>query len=376
MKELRLHSMKSHDCYIFTQKLIPIAFREMLPVSVWSALTEVSLLFQIICSTTLDVVKVQELEDKVAIILCNLEKIFPPSFFDSMEHLNIHLPYEAHVGGPVQYSWMYPFERFLRGLKMKVKNKAHVEASIVEAYLVEEISIFTSQYFEPQVLCKWNRPSRNDDLAMNDTRIQQFIFNFPGREFYVYRSFFNELYEHYDSEDPIIEELVATQFKDWFKCRVKDEISYTCNELLKLHYWGPTAEVTTFPCYFMNGYNFHTERHSVGKSTFNYGVCVKNASYTDTDSDFYGILEEPEESWMTPVGLKCHFKKMSQYLPLQENRAPEMDFSDNGNNYALLDPNGTQLVVDLNQQGADTSRRQMVNRTTNLTKIASTRITR
>ncbi|KAL0445968.1 UNVERIFIED_CONTAM: hypothetical protein Slati_1724700 [Sesamum latifolium] len=58
MKELRLHGMKNHDCHVFMQKLIPIAFRETLPESVWSALTEVSLLFQIICSTTLDVDKV------------------------------------------------------------------------------------------------------------------------------------------------------------------------------------------------------------------------------------------------------------------------------------------------------------------------------
>ncbi|KAL0439469.1 UNVERIFIED_CONTAM: hypothetical protein Slati_2429900 [Sesamum latifolium] len=99
-----------------------------------------------------------------------------------MEHLIVHLLYEARVGGPVQYGWMYPFERFMKGLKMKVKNKAHVEVSIVEAYPVEEISIFTSQYFEPHVLCKRNMPSRNDDLAMNDeTRIQHPIFNFPGR---------------------------------------------------------------------------------------------------------------------------------------------------------------------------------------------------
>ncbi|KAL0458241.1 UNVERIFIED_CONTAM: hypothetical protein Slati_0451300 [Sesamum latifolium] len=111
MKELRLHGMKSHDCHVFMQKLIPIAFREMLPESVWSALIEVSLLFQIICSMTLDVVKVQELEDKVATILCNLEKIFPPSLFNSMEHLIVHLPYEERVGGPVQYRWMYPFKR-------------------------------------------------------------------------------------------------------------------------------------------------------------------------------------------------------------------------------------------------------------------------
>ncbi|KAK7278025.1 hypothetical protein RJT34_23046 [Clitoria ternatea] len=31
-----------------------------------------------------------------------------------MEHLPIHLPYEARIGGPVQYRWMYPFERFLQ----------------------------------------------------------------------------------------------------------------------------------------------------------------------------------------------------------------------------------------------------------------------
>jgi hypothetical protein len=28
-----------------------------------------------------------------------------------MEYLPIHLSFEAKVGGPVQYRWMYPFER-------------------------------------------------------------------------------------------------------------------------------------------------------------------------------------------------------------------------------------------------------------------------
>ena len=28
-----------------------------------------------------------------------------------MEHLPVHLPFEVKVGGPVQYRWMYPFER-------------------------------------------------------------------------------------------------------------------------------------------------------------------------------------------------------------------------------------------------------------------------
>ncbi|KAK4397383.1 hypothetical protein Sango_1574900 [Sesamum angolense] len=82
IKELRMHDMKSHDYHIFMQKLTPIAFREMLPKPMRSALTEVSLLFQILCSTLLDVNKVQELEVSIATILCNLEKIFPLAFFD------------------------------------------------------------------------------------------------------------------------------------------------------------------------------------------------------------------------------------------------------------------------------------------------------
>ncbi|KAL0326524.1 UNVERIFIED_CONTAM: hypothetical protein Sangu_1730400 [Sesamum angustifolium] len=154
MMELWMHGMKSHDYHLFMQKLIPIAFHEMFSEHVWTALTEVSLLFQSICSTTLDVHKFHEMENSIAIIMCNLEKIFPPAFFDSMEHIIVHIPYKARIGGPVQYRWMYPFERFLHELKKEVKNKAHVEASIMEAYVVEEMGLFMSQYFEPDVQSK------------------------------------------------------------------------------------------------------------------------------------------------------------------------------------------------------------------------------
>ncbi|KAK4397463.1 hypothetical protein Sango_1582900 [Sesamum angolense] len=68
--ELGMHGMKSYDCHVFMKKMISIAFHEMLFGHVWSVLTE-----------------------------CNFEKIFPPVFFDSIEHLIVHLPYEARVGG-------------------------------------------------------------------------------------------------------------------------------------------------------------------------------------------------------------------------------------------------------------------------------------
>ena len=43
--------------------------------------------------------------------LCELEKIFPPSFFMVMVHVVMHLAREAKLGGPVHYCWMYPIER-------------------------------------------------------------------------------------------------------------------------------------------------------------------------------------------------------------------------------------------------------------------------
>lgn len=57
-----------------------------------------------------------KLEENIILILCKLEKIFPPAFFDVMVHLAIHLPREVKLGGPVHYRWMYPIERYVKVL--------------------------------------------------------------------------------------------------------------------------------------------------------------------------------------------------------------------------------------------------------------------
>ena len=64
---------------------------------------------------------VEELEKAAPLLLCKLEKIFPPGFFLSMQHLILHLPSEARMGGgPVQNCWCYPIERCLKTIrKMK-----------------------------------------------------------------------------------------------------------------------------------------------------------------------------------------------------------------------------------------------------------------
>ncbi|GJV99656.1 S-adenosyl-L-methionine-dependent methyltransferases superfamily protein [Tanacetum coccineum] len=49
-----------------------------------------------------DVYDMLKAQSKVIDILCNLELIYPPAFFDIMIHLVIHLPLEAIFGGPIR----------------------------------------------------------------------------------------------------------------------------------------------------------------------------------------------------------------------------------------------------------------------------------
>nr|GEX90590.1 hypothetical protein [Tanacetum cinerariifolium] len=106
-----------------------------------------------------DMLKTQR---KAVDIPCNLELIYPPAFFDIMIHMVIHLPLEALESRPIHPRWMFPFEKFMKKLKGYIRNKAKLEGSIAEGYVVEEALTFSSHYFR-DVTMKFNRPDRNVD---------------------------------------------------------------------------------------------------------------------------------------------------------------------------------------------------------------------
>ncbi|KAL0663165.1 hypothetical protein Bca4012_100002 [Brassica carinata] len=95
----------------------------MMVKPVHTAISDIALFFRDISAKILKIEDVARLKENIAIMLCNLEKIFPPAIFDVMEHLHVHLPDEALLGGPVQYRWMYPFERYMYHLKKRLKTK-------------------------------------------------------------------------------------------------------------------------------------------------------------------------------------------------------------------------------------------------------------
>ena len=107
----KIFGLKSHDYHIFMERLLPVAFRGFLPENVWMCLAELSFFYRQLCAKELRKDTISSLEQQVAVLLCKMEKIFPPGFFNPMQHLIVHLPYEARLGGPVQARWNYPFER-------------------------------------------------------------------------------------------------------------------------------------------------------------------------------------------------------------------------------------------------------------------------
>ena len=55
--------------------------------------------------------ELRALENIITVTLCELEMIFPPSFFTVMVHLVIHFASKAKVVGLVHYRWLYLIER-------------------------------------------------------------------------------------------------------------------------------------------------------------------------------------------------------------------------------------------------------------------------
>jgi hypothetical protein len=43
----------------------------------------------------------QRLEKEIAVLVCKMEIVFSPGWFNVMQHLLVHLPWEARVGGHV-----------------------------------------------------------------------------------------------------------------------------------------------------------------------------------------------------------------------------------------------------------------------------------
>ncbi|XP_060186724.1 uncharacterized protein LOC132616141 isoform X2 [Lycium barbarum] len=301
VNQRRLFGLKSHDCHILMQQLLPIALRNALHGLVSAVIADLSSFFRQLCSKVLNPMDLDNLQNQIILTLCHLEMIFPPSFFTVMVHLVVHLVDEVRHLGPVHYRWMYPIERFLGHLKSFVRNMAQPEGSIVEGYLADEILTFCSRYFE-DVETRMNRPRRVDDKP-NDVGYHEKETMFPKIGKSVAGSYFKlppmqklQAHRHVlincPAVDPFIQEfrtetkrrlrsrtrsestidkIVHKEFVDWFQKRILNDVNEHPRELRWLAV-GPLEEAKRFTSYNVNGFKFRTLSRVQGLKTQNCGV--------------------------------------------------------------------------------------------------------
>ncbi|KAL1214820.1 hypothetical protein V5N11_004376 [Cardamine amara subsp. amara] len=337
--------MKNHDCHVVMQRLIPFAFANLLHKDVHPVIAAVSAFFQDLCTRTLTVDGIRHLQENIPLILCNLEKILPPSFFDVMEHLPIHLPREATLGGPVQYRWMYLFERYMFHLKKKVKNLSKVEGSIVAQSLNEEASHFAEYYFPSEVRTKSRRPARHDDRgerAIYSVYVPE-LFSQVGRvsgkgkrrklshhEFThlhmyiltncediveyerIYMGLIRGFYPTKSEEELHVHK--EKDFMPWLQFYVSEGITSGQSfptwvvEMVN----GPKYIATSYPKYCTRGYAFRVYEEGRTRTTSDYGISTQTG-----DLVYYDILREIlEVHYAGMLDLRCTVFMCDWYDPI------------------------------------------------------------
>lgn len=109
-------------------------------------------------------IKVDEtpnMKREAAEVMCLLEMHFPPTIFDMQVHLIIHLVDEVEMCGPVQARWMCFIQRYMKELKVFVRQKNYPEGSMVAGYHLKETIYFCLEYLsalDPNGSIVWKIP--------------------------------------------------------------------------------------------------------------------------------------------------------------------------------------------------------------------------
>ncbi|KAM3191465.1 hypothetical protein ACQJBY_069003 [Aegilops geniculata] len=316
LDQCKISGLKTHDCHVIFQKLLPIALRKLLPENVVNPLLQLSKFFSDLCSKELSYEDLERLSKTIPETLCQLEMIFPPAFFDIMMHLPIHLAEEARLGGPVLYRWMYPIERYLRTLKGYVRNKAQPEGSIAEGYILEECMTFCSRFVDGMPT-KLSQSERHEDggIDQSPTGISIMSTVDYSKKGFVCESLslaeINQMRHFIITNceetapwiDEHLEELTRNnspnpkkqhkeEFVGWFERRITElhndgKVSNLIYALAK----GPDHLARVYNRTVLNGYFFRNSYIEQDLSTQNSGVIVKGDANTG-NIDYYGVIKK------------------------------------------------------------------------------------
>ena len=98
LEKLKIFCLKSHDWKIWIERVMPVTLRGFILEDEWLVLAELSYFFHVLCAKELSPNLVEEMKELAPELICKLKMIFPPGFFNPMQHLILHLPTEERLG--------------------------------------------------------------------------------------------------------------------------------------------------------------------------------------------------------------------------------------------------------------------------------------
>jgi Domain of unknown function (DUF4218) len=125
-------------------------------------------MYRWVCAKEIDKNSIPEMKRRVIQLMCLLEKVFPPAFFDIQIHLLIHLVEEVEIAGTVHARWMYWVERFMKVLKGYVRQAAKPEGCMQSGHLHYEAMFLASQaveLFDAKAPTAWEHAEEGVDIS-------------------------------------------------------------------------------------------------------------------------------------------------------------------------------------------------------------------
>ncbi|XP_057249341.1 uncharacterized protein LOC104883507 [Beta vulgaris subsp. vulgaris] len=320
MENLKLVGLKSHDCHVLMQHLLPVALRGILPKNVRVSITRLCSFFHAIYNKVIDPKDLDDLESEIVVILCQLEMYFPPSFFDVMIHLTVHLVREARYYGPMYLRNQYPFERQMKTYKGYVKNHRRPEGCIAERVLYENVMSFCSEYLG-NVKMIGLPTSRHSDRMDGKGTIGHKVVNLSYDKWILAHTY---ILHNQEEVAPYVkqhmtylrknnrkahEKSLANEhnktFSTWFKKQVMEDLkdaSKCISDRLKSLSYGPNFSASLYSGFVINGCTFYTREQDEHSTMHNSGVTLEaEALHFASAKDkhpvyckmhYYGVIEE------------------------------------------------------------------------------------
>src|SRR4051812_23519222 len=305
MAEKKFQNLKSHDCHVIMTQLLPVALRGLLPENVRVPIVNLCAFLNAISQKVIDHASLERLQKNVVQCLVSFELVFPPSFFNIMTHLLVHLVDEIVILGPVFLHNMFPFERFMRILKKYVRNRARPEGSISKGYGTEEVTEFCVDFvpnLRPMDLPQSRYEGRLSGKGTLGRKsiICRDIHSYTEAHYTVlHNSILAALYieEHKKilrsnnpgKHDSWIRDEHMKSFGGWLQHLIKNN---TLGDQLYLLSRSPSSTISTFQGYEINGYTFYTIGQDKKSTNQNISVRFDATDNNGSKTTYYGYIEE------------------------------------------------------------------------------------